>query len=198
MVSLAELALVFLKVGALGFGGPFALLALIEKEVVSRRGWLTPEEFAQSAAIGSLTPGPIFFAAAVNLGYKLRGLAGAAVAAAASLLPAFAAAVALAAVYFQIKSLPAIGGAAHGLKAAVAGLLFTVALRTGRSLVRDWAGAILAVASFVFLEFFKLNPAWVMIIAGLAGLLLYQRPARTNPEPGANGKSNIRGESREW
>lgn len=79
MVSLAQLGLTFLKIGALGFGGPFSLLAIMEKELVERQRWLTPEDFSQSVAIGTLTPGPIFFAAAIFVSYHLRGVRGAAV-----------------------------------------------------------------------------------------------------------------------
>lgn len=182
MVSWTELALVFLKVGTLGFGGPFALLALMEKEVVQRRGWLTPEEFAQSTAIGTLTPGPIFFSAAAHVGYQLRGFAGALVAATASLLPAFLAAVAFAALYLRVQSLPAVNGAARGLTVAVVGLLALVAVRNAQSLVRNTTGAVLAVASFAALEFFRLNPVWVVVGAGLAGVLLYHPPHKAKHE----------------
>lgn len=182
MVSWIELALAFMKVGTLGFGGPFALLALMEKEVVQRRGWLTPEEFAQSTAIGTLTPGPIFFSAAAHVGYQLRGFAGALVAATASLLPAFLAAVAFAAIYLRVQSLPAVSGAARGLTVVVVGLLALVAIRSAKSLVRDVTGAVLAVASFAALEFLTLNPVWVVVGAGLAGALLYHQPHKASRE----------------
>jgi len=174
MVSMAQLLLTFLKVGALGFGGPFALLALLESEVVQKRHWLRPEEFAQSVAIGTLTPGPIFFAAAVHVGYRLRGFGGAALAAVACILPGFGAAVLFAALYLRVESLPAVVGAASGLAAGVTGLLLVLAVRQARSLARDWAGLSLAVLSFLALAALNLNPVWVIVIGALLGAVLYR------------------------
>jgi chromate transporter len=77
MVSLSQLAWTFLRIGALDFGGPCSLLAVIQKQVVERRQQLTAEEFTQSIGIGRMTPAPIFFATAVVLGYRLRGIPGA-------------------------------------------------------------------------------------------------------------------------
>jgi len=73
MVSLSHLAVTFLKIGALGFGGPFSLLAIMQKEIVEYRKWMTTDDFTQSVGIGTMTPGPIFFAAAIFVGYRLRG-----------------------------------------------------------------------------------------------------------------------------
>ncbi len=181
MVNLWEVFASFLKVGALGFGGPFALLALMEKEVVRKKGWLTSEEFAQSTAIGTFTPGPIFFAAAAHVGYRLRGLLGAVVAATASLLPAFLLTVAFAALYIQIQTFAAVKGAVYGLSAAVVGLLAVVAFRTGKALVRDVSGAGLAVLSFAALEFFRLNPVLVIMGSAAAGIALDR--VRSNLSP---------------
>ena len=98
MVPLAHLALTFLKIGALGFGGPFSLIAIMQKEVVERRDWMTAEEFTESVGVGTLTPGPIFFAAAVFIGYRLRRLPGASICCVlCTLLPSFVLVVAISA-----------------------------------------------------------------------------------------------------
>ena len=128
---LTQLAPSFLKIGALGFGGPFSLLAIMEKEVVERRRWLAPEEFAQSVAMGTITPGPIFFAAAVFVGYRLRGLAGAVTCGACTLLPSFVLVVVMAALYVQAEQNAWIVAASRGLAAGVVGLFVSVVLRTG-------------------------------------------------------------------
>jgi chromate transporter len=176
VIRLPELAAVFLKLGALGFGGPFALLALMEREVVARRQWLTAEEFAESTAIGTLTPGPIFFAAAVHAGYRLRGLAGAATAAVCVLLPSFTLATLLAAWYVRVEALPAVTGAARGASAAVAGLLGTLAVRQGRGLAGDRFGLVVGGLAFLALTLFKVNPALVILAAAAAGVAT--RPKR--------------------
>lgn len=176
IITLFELFIVFFKIGCLGFGGPFALLALIEKEVVKQRKWITPEEFAQSTAIGTLTPGPIFFAAAVHIGYKLKGIKGAIITSVSSLLPAFLLTIVLAFFYIKVQSLPFIMGVTKGITSAVVGLLIIMTFRTGKSIIKDSFSLILAVFSFLALEFFKMNPVWVIIISGILGIIIYHNP----------------------
>lgn len=173
VITLFELFIVFFKIGCLGFGGPFALLALIEKEIVKQREWITPEEFAESTAIGTLTPGPIFFAAAVHIGYKLKGIKGAIITSVSSLLPSFLLTIAIAFFYIKVQSLPFIIGITKGITSAVVGLLIIMTFRTGRSIIKDSFSLIIAVISFLALVFFKINPVWVIIISGLLGIITY-------------------------
>jgi chromate transporter len=184
VVPLTQLLCSFIKVGATGFGGPFALLALLESEVVGRRRWLTPEQFAQSTAVGALTPGPIFFAAAVHIGYRLRGPLGASLAAAACILPGFTAAVGLAALYIRVENLPAVTGATRGIAAGVTGLLVVLAVRQVFALPRGWSGVAPAALSFLLLVVLKPNPVWVILLGGLLGALVYS--GRTGAKGGSS------------
>jgi chromate transporter len=86
--SMWELGLFFFKIGAFTFGGGLSMLAFIQEQVVNQLGWLTPREFVDGLALGQLTPGPILMLAAF-IGFKLSGVAGAAVAASAIFLPSF-------------------------------------------------------------------------------------------------------------
>src|SRR5207249_4881066 len=86
--SLVDVALYFLGVGAFTIGGGLAMIAFIQDQVVGQFGWLTPREFVDGLALGQLTPGPVLMIAAY-VGYKLAGVAGAAVAATAAFLPSF-------------------------------------------------------------------------------------------------------------
>jgi chromate transporter len=184
MVPLRQLALSFLKIGALGFGGPFSLLAIMEKEVVGRRRWLAPEDFVQSVAVGTITPGPIFFAAAVFVGYRLRGLAGAVVCGACTLLPSFVLVVVMAALYVQTQQNAWIVAASRSLSAGVVGLFVSVVLRNGRSLVRGWPSAAVVVAIFLALAVVRIDPILIIVAAGFGGAILL-RPAPA-PSSGAN------------
>jgi chromate transporter len=179
MPSLAQLAATFLKIGAFGFGGPYSLLAIMEKEVVERRKWLLPEDFAQSVAMGAITPGPIFFAAAVFVGYRLRGLAGAVVTGGCTLAPSFVLVVALAALFVQTQQNAWIVAASRGLSAGVVGLLVSVMLRTGRSLVQGWPAVAVVVAVFLALAVLKIDPIVLIVAAGLGGSRLL-RPVTEN------------------
>ncbi|HEX3045882.1 MAG TPA: chromate transporter [Bacillota bacterium] len=174
MINLWELFFVFLKIGTFGFGGPFALLALMRNEVVEKRSWLTADEFVQSTAIGTLTPGPIFFSAAVYVGVRLRGIWGAMITAIASLLPAFLVTIILAMVYLKVQSLLAIKGATHGIASALIGLLVIIAFRIGKSVINDWVGFLIALISFISLVIFHFNPVGVILGAALVGMAIYR------------------------
>jgi chromate transporter len=177
MVPLVQLALTFLKIGALGFGGPFSLLAIMQKEVVERHKWLSSEEFTQSVGIGTMSPGPIFFAAAIFIGYRLRGISGATVCGLSTLLPSFILAVIIAALYVEVESSPLVMGTVHGIAAGVVGLFLSVVLKTGRATAKDvWSTAWIVIA-FIALALLKVDPLLLIVIAGIAGAwLLRPRP----------------------
>jgi len=183
MIRLADLASVFLKIGALGFGGPFSLLAIMQKEVVESRKWMTAEDFAQSVGIGTLTPGPIFFAAAVFIGYRLRKVPGAIVCALSALLPSFILVIAISALYVEIEANPAITAALNGLAAGVVGLLASVVLQSARSTTTGLWRGILASVTFLALVFLNADPVVLIVGAGLAGAWLL-RPMQRAQETG--------------
>jgi len=172
--SLWALFGVFLKVGSLSFGGPYAILAYIEKETVERRGWLTPEDYARGMGIGHLTPGPIAFSTAVYAGHHLRGAAGSVVAAFGLLLPSFIIAVAYAILYTRFSGAPAARPILAGFNAAVIGLLLAIVLKMARGTLRSWPKALFAVAAFVLL-LLKVNPAFVVLGAALLAAALGSR-----------------------
>ena len=169
MVPLSQLAVTFLKIGALGFGGPLSLLAIMQKEIVERRKRLTAEEFTQSVGIGTMTPGPIFFAAAIFIGYRLRGVSGAVVCGLGTLLPSFILAVIIAAFYVEVESSPLVMATVHGISAGVIGLFLSVILKTGRATAKDARSVAWIVITFIALAFLKVDPLVLIVIAGIAG-----------------------------
>jgi chromate transporter len=169
MVPLSQLAWTFLKIGALGFGGPFSLLAIMQKEIVERNKWLTAEDFAQSVGIGTMTPGPIFFAAAIFVGYRLRGILGAVICGLGMLSPSFILAVIIAAFYVQVESSPLVMGTVHGIAAGVVGLFLSVVLKTGRATAKDARSAAWIVIAFIALALLKVDPLVLIVTAGITG-----------------------------
>jgi chromate transporter len=174
--SLATLFWTFLKIGAMGFGGPFALVSLMEKVVVER-GWMTTETFAESSGMASLSPGPISSNTSAVIGYRLRGLSGGAVTYTAFHLPAVLLVIVLAASFQQVESVLVVKGALKGVFAAVVGLLVAVGWKMARTLVKDVKSGALALVAFLALVFLKVNPVLIVLGAGAAGFALF-RPAR--------------------
>lgn len=171
--TLPELFWSFLRIGAMGFGGPFALISLQEKVIV-QKGWLTSAEFTESVGMGSMAPGPISSNASAVVGYRLRGLPGAAVSYFAFHLPAVALVIVLSAYFEQVESLHAVQGALKGVFAAVVGLLVAVALKTGRNLIKDYKSAVVALLPFLALVLLKLNPVLIVLSTGLIGYFAFR------------------------
>jgi len=176
---LLELFLRFLKIGFVGFGGGWAILPLIEREIVQDAGWLSESEYLNLVAIAGSTPGPIAVNAATYIGLKLGGPLGAIVATSAVILPPFI--IISLVVYFVtgLFSNPIVQGILNGLKAAVIGLiaiaLYTTAKQTAISLAGLTQTIILfSMAAFVILMVAKFNihPLIALIITAALGAVL--------------------------
>ncbi len=118
-VSLRELALVFLKLGTTAFGGPAAHIAMMEQDFVTRRRWLTREEFLDRLAAANLMPGPSSTEMAIFIGYEKRGLPGLLVAGSCFIIPAAVMVAAIAAMYVRYGSLPEVSGVLYAVKPVV-------------------------------------------------------------------------------
>jgi chromate transporter len=169
-----DIFVVFTKIGALSFGGPYAILAYVEREVVREREWIDADEFAKAVGIGTLTPGPIAYSAAVYVGYRLRGMSGAAAAAFGLTWPSFVLALGIAVAYGRFASLPSIQPILRGFEAAIIGLLLAILWRMAKPLGRNLWALALAAAAFAALVL-RVNPAIVIIASGAIGFLLGDR-----------------------
>jgi chromate transporter len=134
---LGELARLFLKLGTIGFGGPAAHIALMEREVVGRRRWLTREEFLDLVGATNLIPGPNSTELAIHIGRLRAGLPGLIVAGAAFILPAFFIVGALGWVYQRFGSLPEAGALLRGIKPVMVVIVVQALVNLGRSAVKS-------------------------------------------------------------
>lgn len=167
----AQLFLTFLGIGAMGFGGPFALVSLMEKIVV-QKGWMSTELFTESTGMAAMAPGPISSNTSAVVGYRLRGLPGAVATYTAFHLPAVVLVVILAATFQRLESLQVVKGALKGVYAAVVGLLVAVGLKMGKTTIKDVRSGVLAVLALLALVLLKANPALLVLGTGLAGYLI--------------------------
>jgi len=176
-LTLRELGGYFLRLGALGFGGPIALAGYMQRDLVERRGWVTQDEYLQGLAAAQTLPGPLAAQLAMWLGYLRRGFWGATVAAFAFILPPFLIVTLVAALYVAFSGTTAIQALFYGIGPAVIALiargawkLLGVSVRSDRRL---WAiFAVVALVTFVV----RSEVAVLFILAGLVGVLLYTPP----------------------
>ncbi len=164
-----ELALVFVKVGALLFGGGFAAIPFIQHEVVALRGWLTPGEFIDGVALGQLTPGPVAITATF-IGYKVLGLPGALIATLGTFVPSFFMLLGAIKVYARFKDNPWVCGFLSGVLPAVCGMLLSATVFLGRSALAGPADAVTALLALALLLRFRLDAFWLVLGGALLGL----------------------------
>jgi chromate transporter len=175
MLTLKKIFLVFLKIGTFSFGGVYSMVAFFERELVYKRKWITRDEFLESFAIGQMTPGPPIINTGISIGYKLHKLWGALAATVGQAFTGTVLAILLAAFYLHMKDNPLLQSVMKAVAAAVVGLLASFIYKMLITLVTDYRSATLAVAAFLALAIFKLNPIGILLAAGALGLVLYRR-----------------------
>jgi chromate transporter len=162
---LQEVAALFLRLGATGFGGPAAHVALMEDEVVRRRGWVTREELLDLLAATNLIPGPSATELAMHLGRVRAGWAGLVVGGLCFVLPAATITTLLAWLYLRSGALPEVGAVLRGIKPVMLAVILQALMGLGRSALRSWPlGAIAASAVAA-----SLLGAHELLVLGAAG-----------------------------
>jgi chromate transporter len=166
----AEVARVFFLLGAIGFGGPVAHVALMEREVVRARRWLPPDEFLDLLGLTNLIPGPNSSEMAMALGYRRAGWAGLLAGGLSFILPAACITAALAWLYMRYGSLPEFQPWLSGLGPAVVALMVTAIARLARPALRDVGLAVIAVAVLA-LRLLGVNELILLLGGGAAALV---------------------------
>ena len=168
--TVAEVARVFFLLGAIGFGGPVAHVALMEREVVRARRWLPPDEFLDLLGLTNLIPGPNSSEMAMALGYRRAGWAGLLAGGLSFILPAACLTAALAWLYLRYGSLPAIQPWLSGLGPAVVALMVTAIARLARPAFRDVGLGVIAV-TVLALRLLGVNELILLLGGGAAALV---------------------------
>src|SRR5436189_5072694 len=145
--TLTELAALFLRLGATSFGGPAAHIAMMEDEVVRRRGWLTRAECLDSPRAANLIPGPNSTELAIHIGHRRAGWPGLLVAGACFIVPAMLIVLALAWAYVRFGRLPEAAGLLYGLKPVVIAVVVQALIGLTRAAVRSRALGVAAVVA---------------------------------------------------
>jgi chromate transporter len=171
LVLLLALASVFLRMGAVTFGGGFVMIPSIEAEVVRTNHWLTSQEFADATALGQITPGPVLITATF-IGYRVAGTLGALTATVAVFLPAFIMTIAAGSSLRRFRANRQVQSFLRGVTPAVVGLLVAAAWSIARAGIHTWLGLSLCVLAALLLLRLRPNPFWVILGTGVVRLVL--------------------------
>lgn len=192
---LKDLCLLFLKLGIIGFGGPAAHIAMMQKEIVQRKQWLTNDEFLQLMGITNLIPGPNSTEMSIFIGKTKGGWRGLLIAGLSFIIPAVFLTFIIAVLYKNYGSLPQVQPFLAGIKPAIIAIIFTAVLPLAKSSFRTFLLATIGVISFA-LSLFGIHEIVIMAGAGLIMLVFYQiRRLNDNVNGRQSGKTANRSNS---
>jgi len=158
-----QLFYTYLKIGTFTLGGGYAMLPLIQREVVDVRGWIDEEEFLNMIALAQAAPGLIAVNSAIFIGWRVGGWRGVCGAVLGAVLPSFLIILAIAMVFQDWKELPAVEAAFKGIRPAVVALIAAPLFKMAKSAKIGWLTALIPIAAALLIWLGHVNPVWVIL-----------------------------------
>ena len=172
MKEYLDMFLTFARIGGLTFGGGYAMLPMLQKEVVENKKWATNEEIMDYYAIGQCLPGLIAVNTAAFIGQKMRGTKGGYACAMGVVFPSFVIIAIIAAFISGFADMPVVRNAFAGIRVCVCVLIYNAVLKLWKKAIIDWKALIIFGAVFLASTFTDLSPILFVILAGAAGILI--------------------------
>jgi chromate transporter len=174
-VGLGEIARVFLKIGAMSYGGP-AIMGIMQTEIQEKREWIDKKEFVDGLALVNMLPGPGATQLGIYLGHTKAGLAGGVIAGLCFILPAFLIMLALATAYVAFGALPSARNAFYGIGPVVVGIYAVSVYRLGKATIKDAAQIMIALAAAAAMLLTPVGIVLLLLAAGAVGITLFLSP----------------------
>lgn len=171
MKQLWQLFLAFARVGVMTFGGGYAMIPILEREIVDRQGWASSEELMDYYAVGQCTPGVIAVNTATFIGYKVAGSLGGVVATLGVVFPCLVIITVIAGVLTHFADIPAVKSAFAAIRVCVCVLIFNAVLKLWKGAVKDKAGLCLFLLVFLLSIFLDISPVFYVLFCAAAGIL---------------------------
>ena len=162
----------YLKIGTFTIGGGYAMLPLIQREVVDRKGWIDEEEFLNMIALAQAAPGLIAVNSAIFIGWRVGGWRGVCGAVLGAVLPSFLIILAIAMVFQDWKGIPAVEAAFKGIRPAVVALIAAPLVKLAKSAKIGWITALIPIAAALLIWLGHVNPVWVILTTILLTLIV--------------------------
>ena len=173
-----QLFLSYLKIGFFGFGGGYAMLSLIQNEIVVQNQWLNNAEFSDIVAISQMSPGPIAINSATYIGYSIAGFWGTVVATIAVCLPALTLMILITKFFLMLQSNRYVKAAMSGMRIIIISMIGSAALllmfptsSDGRSFIDHWSWIIFGVT--IYASYKKVNPILLIVLSAIVGIVIY-------------------------
>ncbi|HTN68681.1 MAG TPA: chromate transporter [Dysgonamonadaceae bacterium] len=170
MKKYLEIFLVFFKIGAFTFGGGYAMLPLIQNEVVDKKKWLDNKEFIDMLAIAQSMPGPIALNTAIFVGNKRKGVKGSVFSSLGIILPSFIIILLLVIVFTQFRENPTVESIFKGIRPAVVALIFAPLLKMGKDADITWQNIWVTIVVALIVGLLNVSPILIIVAAIFLGI----------------------------
>lgn len=167
-----NLYLAFVKIGTFTFGGGLAMMPIMQRELIEKRGWVTEEELIDYFAIGQSTPGIIAVNVSTFVGYKRLGWFGGIIGTLGVVTPSWVIIMLLAGAISSVDKYPLAQKALKGINVAVAALLTSVIVKFSKKTIKNIWNALFMLLAFALIYFFKVQSVWIILSALIIGCLL--------------------------
>ena len=161
----------FFKIGAFTFGGGYAMIPLIETEVVTKKKWLSKEDFLDIIVISQTFPGALAVNSSIFIGYRISGLLGAIIGLLGVVLPSFFIIVCIAVFFMKFRDYYYVNLIFEGISAAVPMLILIAVVSLSKSLKKSYANLIIIIVSMASILIFNVHPVIVILLSGLYGVV---------------------------
>lgn len=175
-----ELFNVFFRIGFFTIGGGYAMLPMLQREVVEKHKWATDEEIMDYYAIGQSTPGIIAINTATFIGFKEKGVIGGIIATLGMVAPSWFIIISIAAFFQKFADNPWIQSAFAGIRVVVVVLILNAVIKMGKKAITNWISIAIAIVAFTMVAFLGVSPIYVIISAGVIGILINTLRMRGN------------------
>lgn len=166
-----QLFLTFLKIGAFTFGGGYAMIPLIQREIVDRKAWLAKDDLLDIVAIAETTPGPIAINTATFVGYRVAGIWGAIVSTLGVVLPSFWIIVLIAMLFRNFKDAEVVRYAFWGIRIGVLALIVNAMISMYKQCPKQIVSYAVALFALIAVAIFNLNVLYIIVVAALIGII---------------------------
>lgn len=169
---LIKMFLIFFKIGAFTIGGGYAMIPIIQDEIVKKNKWMTEEEFIDALAVAQGSPGPIAVNTSIYVGYELQGFKGAVIATLGTVLPSFLIILVVASFFDKIKDNQVVDRVFKGVRPVVVALITSAVYKLMSTTGINVKSVSLALLTSLLIVVFKISPVYLILVAGIGYIIL--------------------------
>ncbi|GHV76323.1 chromate transporter [Spirochaetia bacterium] len=175
MKEYLDLLVTFIKLGALTFGGGYAMIPVVERELIKKKAWTDMDEVMNYYTIAQVTPGVIAVNLSTFIGYKRKGPLGGAIATIGFMLPGLVFITIIAICLRSFADLPVVQHAFTGIRLAVGALILDTVIKMVKGVFKNWKALVIYIIAFALSFFRSVSPVLLVIVSGAAGLLVFRK-----------------------